>query len=583
MDSTVAPVETGRHGQKKNTKERTKGGWNAALFIIFVEMAERFAFYGLTGNLISYLTKHLHQQTVTAVKNINTWVGVSCLFPIVGAVVADSYLGRFTTILLASLIYFIGMVLLTLSVSVVPMSHREAVFFTALYVMAVGEGGHKPCVQTFAADQFDEDNPEEKAAKSSFFNWWYLGIVFGSSAAVLVVIYIQDNVGWTAGLGILAGAMAAALVVFLIGIRTYRKQAPIGSPYTQVAQVVVAALRKRRVDVGRGECSMCYYEDDDEGPAAAASNDHHVHGIIKNNPPMGRTNQFRFLDKAAMIIDNVDSSIRRDPWRLCTVNQVEEVKLLIRLIPIWISCLMFTVVLTQNHTFYVKQAATLNTRLSKHFTIPPASLQSIIGITILITVPLYDRVFVPFARRLTGHPSGITVLQRIGFGLFLSIVEASVAALVESRRLRVVQTTTMSVWWLLPQYVVSGMSDAFTVVGLQELFYEQMPVSMRSMGAAAFTTLLGIGSFMNTGVMMVVEEASGGKWMKGDDLNRISLDKYYWVLAGLSLLNLCVYLLVAKRFVYKRVVEDGRGRDDDDEVGDELGFIGGKVDYSSKG
>jgi len=85
------------------------------------------------------------------------------------------------------------MILLTLSVSVIPMRYREAVFFIALYILAVGEGGHKPCVQTFAADQFDEEKPEEKAAKSSFFNWWYLGIVAGGSSAVLLVIYIQVN------------------------------------------------------------------------------------------------------------------------------------------------------------------------------------------------------------------------------------------------------------------------------------------------------------------------------------------------------------------------------------------------------
>ena len=83
------------------------------------------------------------------------------------------------------------MALLTVSVSVVPTHYREAVFFIALYILAVGEGGHKPCVQTFAADQFDEEKPEEKAAKSSFFNWWYLGIVVGASSAILVVIYIQ--------------------------------------------------------------------------------------------------------------------------------------------------------------------------------------------------------------------------------------------------------------------------------------------------------------------------------------------------------------------------------------------------------
>lgn len=87
--------------------------------------------------------------------------------------------------------YCQGMVLLSLSVSVVPPEHRKAVFYTALYILAVGEGGHKPCVQTFAADQFDENNPDEKAAKSSFFNWWYLAIVFGAAAAILVVIYLQ--------------------------------------------------------------------------------------------------------------------------------------------------------------------------------------------------------------------------------------------------------------------------------------------------------------------------------------------------------------------------------------------------------
>lgn len=81
--------------------------------------------------------------------------------------------------------------MLTLSVSVIPLHYRKAVFFVSLYVLSVGEGGHKPCVQTFAADQFDEDSPEEKEAKSSFFNWWYLGIVAGASAAIILVVYIQ--------------------------------------------------------------------------------------------------------------------------------------------------------------------------------------------------------------------------------------------------------------------------------------------------------------------------------------------------------------------------------------------------------
>lgn len=81
--------------------------------------------------------------------------------------------------------------MLCLSASVVPRHYREGAYFVALYVLAVGEGGHKPCVQTFAADQFDEETDEEKEVKSSFFNWWYLAIVVTGTVATFGIVYIQ--------------------------------------------------------------------------------------------------------------------------------------------------------------------------------------------------------------------------------------------------------------------------------------------------------------------------------------------------------------------------------------------------------
>ncbi|KAF7836191.1 protein NRT1/ PTR FAMILY 5.4 [Senna tora] len=541
----------------------TKGGWHAAIFIIWVEVAERFAFQGLASNLITYLTTALKEPVTVGVKNVNTWAGVSSLFPLLGGFIADSYLGRFKTILLSSVIYLLGMVLLTLSVSALK---HKALFFVALYILAIGDGGHKPCVQTFAADQFDEDTPEERDDKSSFFNWWYLGIVFGSTTSVFVVTYLQDNVGWGVGLGVLSVVLGIALVMFLVGMKRYRKERPPGSPFTSLAQVFVAASRKWRLNPTRLPPTYNYQP----------------HSTSSNPPPPAllHTPHFRFLDKATMMDEHDASAKTRNPWRLCSVSQVEEVKLVLRLIPIWLSCLMFTVVQTQLHTFFTKQASTMVRSLGPHFHIPPASLQGLVGLTLLVAVPIYDRAFVPFARRLTGHRSGITVLQRIGAGLFLSILNMAVSALVESRRIRVAKhhglldnpnpnpnpnpVLPMSVWWLLPQYFLTGVSDAFTIVGLQELFYDQMPEALRSLGAAAYISIVGIGSFVSNAIIGIVEGVTRGKWL-GNDLNTAHLDYFYWVLAVLSALNLCVYVWIAMGFVYKKM----GGRDDNDSDDDE--------------
>ncbi|KAK8671351.1 hypothetical protein V6N13_037947 [Hibiscus sabdariffa] len=448
MESSVAAVAIDNDPRNSSNlssrKKSSTGGWSTAVFIIFVEMAERFAFYGLAGNLITFLTNDLGEPMSTAAKHVNTWVGVSAIFPFLGAFIADSYLGRFKTILASSVIYFSGMVLLTLSVSVIPLHYREAVFFTALYILAIGEGGHKPCVQTFAADQFDENNPQEKAAKSSFFNWC-----------------------WAAGFGVLSVSLAASSAVFLAGIKRYRKQGPTRSPFTMLAQVFVATAKKRRVSETHGGRGICYEDD-----------------RISGRHDLARTNQFRFLDKA-MIIDNKDfMSNTKDPWRLCSLNQVEEVKLVLRLIPIWLACLVFSAVITQINTFFTKQGSTMLRSIGPNFRVPPAALQCIVGLEILVLVPVYDQVFVPMARKIAGHPRGITMLQRIGAGLFVSILSMVVAALVETARVNTANehslldtpkaVVSMSIWWLVLQYILIGLGDCLAVVGLQELFYDQM-------------------------------------------------------------------------------------------------------------
>ncbi|XP_056687792.1 protein NRT1/ PTR FAMILY 5.4-like [Spinacia oleracea] len=112
----------------------------------------------------------------------------------------------------------------------------------------------------------------------------------------------------------------------------------------------------------------------------------------------------RCLDKAMMIDDKDLSMKSKNPWRLCSVKKVEEVKLIIRLLPIWICTFAYAIIVAQVHTFFIKQASTMNRSIGHKFEIPPAYLQVIPGFTILVCVPLYDILFVPSMRNLTKTP-----------------------------------------------------------------------------------------------------------------------------------------------------------------------------------
>ncbi|OVA06685.1 Proton-dependent oligopeptide transporter family [Macleaya cordata] len=444
MESSINfPLLNNVHNEVDNMEQKViKGGWISAIYII-------------------------GESTVTAAKNINVWSGVATLLPLLGAFIADSYLGRFNTILISSLIY----------IMVGPRN-----------VNALGIGGS---IKISTSDQFDEDKPEEKKAKSSFFNWWYFGICGGSTAGMLIVFYVQDNVSWMVGFGIPALAMAFALVLFLFGWRSYLQEVPKGSPLVPVVQVFVAACRKRHLCVSKDGYEVCT----EDGI-----------GLASKGWTLARTHQFKCLDKAA-IIDEMDAlSETRNNWRPCSVSQVEEVKLLIRLVPIWLSCLTFAVIQAQGGTFFTKQGSSMDRLIGHNFRVPAASLQVIAGLVIIFTVPIYDRILVPVARNWTGHESGITMLQRIGAGMFFSILTMVVAALVEARRVKIATkyglidqpqiTVPMSVWWLVPQYVLSGIQDVFAIVGLQEFFYDQMPDTMRSIGSATYLSVLGVGSLI---------------------------------------------------------------------------------------
>lgn len=253
---------------------------------------------------------------------------------------------------------------------------------------------------------------------------------------------------------------------------------------------------------------------------------------------------------------------QKDPWRLSTVTRVEEMKLLLNMIPIWLTSLPFGICLAQSMTFFIKQGVILDRKITHQFILPPASIYGLAACGMIFSVAVYDRILVPLLRRITGTERGINILQRIGIGMVFSITTMIVASTVERKRLTIAQndplhsSATMSVFWLAPQFIIIGIADGFTLVGLQEYFYDQVPDSMRSMGIALYLSVIGAANFLSSFLITIVDhvttKVSGKSWF-GKDLNSSRLDYFYLFLGAITTANLCVYVFVARRYSYKNV------------------------------
>ncbi|XP_072955774.1 protein NRT1/ PTR FAMILY 2.13-like [Typha angustifolia] len=555
---------------------RKPAGWKCVPYIIGNETFERVASTAITANFTVYLVKQFHMKQVAAANASNIFVGTTNFAPLLGAFLSDAYWGRFRTLAYACVASLVGMLFLTL-ISSIPQLHPPScsesleisgqcagpsheqigILILALALLSLGAGGVRPCSLPFGVDQFDGDTEHGRRGLISFFNWYYCTSTAAVVVAMTAVVFVQDSVSWAIGFSIPTGLMALSTVLFFLGTRSYIYVPPGGSVFSGVAQVFIAAVRKRRLQLPAAE--------DAEAQEAQL-----YHGEIKKTKGTMRlplTLQFRCLNKAAI---KCEKDIKGDgspvnPWRLCSVQQVEEVKCLLRIIPIWASGIVCFVALAQQWTFAALQSFTMDRHIGSHFQVPPGSFGIIALIALTLFIPIYDRLIVPIARSFTGIESGLTLLQRQGVGLAISVSSMVVAGLVEEKRRRSALThggaygaAPLSAFWLAPQLILMGIAEAFNAVGQIEFYNRQFPEQMQSIAGSLFYCSLAGANYLSSILITVVQNTTGGEGRPGwldNNINVGRVDYFYYLIAVMGAVNLLYFLVCAHFYRYKGTPE----------------------------
>ncbi|KAL3530100.1 hypothetical protein ACH5RR_009422, partial [Cinchona calisaya] len=536
--------ENAQASMSQLTKE--KGGFKACMFVLVLTTLENIGFVANMSSLVLYFHLVMQFDLSTSANTFTNFLGSTFLLTILGGFISDTYLNRLYTCLLFGILEVLGLLLLTIqgkshklqpdpcNKSSCVKGGQAAMFYITIFLLALGAGGLKGSVTALGADQFDQKDRKEAKALASYFNSYQFSVTVGSIIGVTAVVWVAMNKAWYWGFMISLICTSIGVVILALGKPFYRLRPQGTSPLVKISQVIVAAIRNRNVKVPENSHEL--YEVDDKDT-------------------ISHTSQFRLLDKAASVREGTTP----EAWKVCTVTQVEEVKILIRMLPIIASTIIMNTCMAQLQTYSVLQGYSMNTHLGS-LKIPSASIPVIPLIFMSILLPIYEFFFVPLARKITGHPTGITQLQRVGIGLVLSIISMSIAGVIEIKRRHQALKNPLkpiSLFWLSFQYGVFGIADMFTVIGLMEFFYREAPKWMRSLSTSFALLSLSFGYFLSTAfvnlVNAVTKKVTPSKqgWLEAPDLNHNKLELFYWFLAILSLLNFANYLFWASWYKYK--------------------------------
>uniref|UniRef100_A0A0N4ZUJ0 Oligopeptide transporter 1 n=1 Tax=Parastrongyloides trichosuri TaxID=131310 RepID=A0A0N4ZUJ0_PARTI len=354
----------------------------AVFFILSNEFCERFSFYGMKAILLIYFLSEYNFSQGTAISLYHAFVCLAYFSPLFGSIAADNYFGRFKVILWVSLIYVFGHALMSIgAIPYLDYDLRQFLDFSGLFVIAIATGGIKPCVSAFAADQFEENQVQER---TQFFSFFYFAVNAGSFLAILVTPIIRSRVKcfgsetcFPLAFGVPGILMLCAFLFFLSGWKYYKKPSP---PKGNVIFDVVKCL---------------YY-------AAKGK----MEAIFKGNDKKDN-----WIDYASNKFDS---------------NLILGVKSLVSVSILYGPIVLFWALYDQQGSTWVHQARRMDGRVGS-LTILPDQISVLNPIMILVLVPIFEIFIYPIARKFVK----VTPLRKMACGGLLAGISFIVAGLVQ--------------------------------------------------------------------------------------------------------------------------------------------------------
>lgn len=547
----------------KPALKNSSGRWRSATLLLVNQGLVAVAFAGVEANLVIFCKLVLKQTNVEAANTFSIWMGTTYFFSLIGAFLSDSYLGRYLTCIIFQLVFIIGLVALSLSTHLFLLKPHRCeqigelcesdtqnqfpLFYLSIYLIALGSGVSDPALPTLGADQFDEEEPKEQRSKASIYGYFYVALNLGSLVAETILAYIETTGHWVLGFWICTCCAGVSFLVLLSGTLRYRHYKTFGNPFSKFSQLIVPFLKKMKFQIQ--SIGEDLYHDGIQGDDTRVRRIHHANGL-------------RFFDRAGIVSDEATEMLlgkgqKSYKWNFNSLTQSEAVTYILRVLPIWICTIFSSSVFIQLLSLFVEQGSTMDRTFFK-FQIPPSSMTAFDIISTSTFIILLDVLIIPLYIKVMKTPPKLpSELQSIGIGLCITIITLIVAGFVEQRRLSFAsndgkEMSSLSIFWLIPQYMLLGIAEAFVYVAQMNFFTSQTPDGLESlgMGLSMFSSALGcyVGNFFLTVVNKITSSGQGQHGWVSPNLNDGHLDRFFFLTAFLIAIDLIVYIVCAKRY-----------------------------------